>query len=195
MGENSSVPEVEKNDASPSDAVTPCSCPAFLRYTDPFSADYKITNCAALSARLRNKWGNLRVGQTGFFPTLYGDSVHSIFTVDGLRNAAAGKIIDRGEDYLSPAPDSPCDIIFILWVLHPGQWGVKFADSVGNEIDRSPPESHEDFHIVSGRIDCRGNIPSEVYSTNGTRPLEGPGPIADWALFTGAPTTDGCLHV
>ena len=167
-----------------------CPCPEFARHTDPFAADYEITNCAGLSARLQGKWGNLRKGRTGIIPdSITGKVITVSFTVEGMHELAGRSLINRGSDFTSPAPGNPCDIIFVLWVLRPGKWGLRLADKNGLEVYRGPPETREDFHIVAGRLDNQGNVPATVYSTNGSRPLEGPKPIGDWAQITGTPST------
>ncbi|TDT75168.1 hypothetical protein BDE40_1895 [Litoreibacter halocynthiae] len=163
-----------------------CPCLAFQRYNDPFGADYEITNCAGLSARLRNIWGNLEIGQVFTYQTDSGKTVSVEFTVRGLQQLARadGALIDRGDDYSSDAPDSACDILFVLWPLSASAWGGQYVDKNGTVVYRQDPIENSDFHIVAGRIDRDGKMPNEVYSTNGGRPLEGPAPIARWA-FTG----------
>lgn len=181
----SGTPEVEECTAG-------CPCDAFVRYNDPFAANYTITNCGGLAARLRNKWGNLRMGQTGTFRGSGGVAIDCVMTVDGLRAAAraAGKFVDRGADITSPAPASKCDILFALWVLRPNQWGIHLADKAGVAVQTLPPNAGEDFHIVSARLDKDGVVPADVYSTNGQRPFEGPKTMSEWAFVTGTPMTN-----
>jgi len=100
---------------------------------------------------------------------------------------AAGALIDRGADISSDAPDSACDILFVLWPLISGQWGAKYVDAAGATVFREDAIPSNDFHIVAGRIDKDGKMPAEVYSTNGARPLEGPAPIDHWAFTRDIP--------
>lgn len=59
----------------------------------------------------------------------------------------------------------PGNIKHWLW-----EYDVQLEDADGN---RTPP--NRDFHTVAGQVDQNGNDPTDVYSKNGARPVEGPG--------------------
>ncbi|WP_133511167.1 LysM peptidoglycan-binding domain-containing protein [Candidatus Thiosymbion oneisti] len=82
---------------------------------------------------------------------------------------------------------SPCQVKHWLWELK--DWKIEFKDKKG-KVHLSTESFPPDFHTVSGRCDCNGNDPTNVYSTNGERPLEGPKAPSDWRLKTGDPITE-----
>jgi hypothetical protein len=60
----------------------------------------------------------------------------------------------------------PSRVKFWLW-----EYDLHLEDDRGSRLS----ESHRDFHIVAGVTDRMGNDPTDVYSKNGMRPVEGPG--------------------
>jgi hypothetical protein len=71
-----------------------------------------------------------------------------------------------GQSIACGTPGGPNRIKFWLW-----QYDLSFEDDQGVQL--RPPSP--DFHIAAGLSDPLGLDPTDVYSKNGARPVEGPG--------------------
>ncbi len=62
-------------------------------------------------------------------------------------------------------------------------WDIRV--SVRNTVSGVSSRINDDFHIVGGQTDARGDGPQQVMSKNGQRPVEGPRPPLAWELKSG----------
>lgn len=192
--------EVEEADSSVSTTATTkkCPCASLANYLDPMNAgwaDWEITNCGGLAFRQKNKWMNLVENEP--YP---GKRIHPSTRreIDVLNHGVRYYKNNYGQ-----SSSEPCAIQFWLWVIsNPSGIGF-YAMNKKGDISTSPiqpdnPYQTEDFHIVSGRVDCDNNPPKAVSSTNGHRkynppahpdtwkptlPLEATGPNDEPAFF------------
>jgi hypothetical protein len=70
-----------------------------------------------------------------------------------------------GQSIACGTPGGPDRIKFWLW-----EYDLSFEDNRGVQFRAPSP----DFHIAAGLCDSVGNDPTDVYSKNGARPVEGP---------------------
>lgn len=90
---------------------------------------------------------------------------HRTYTYMGDVNGVKARLSSGGQIGCS-GRCSRCQIKHWLW-----EYDIHLEDADGNVV--SPP--NRDFHTVGGQCDENGNDPTNVYSKNGARPLEGPG--------------------
>jgi hypothetical protein len=90
---------------------------------------------------------------------------HRTYTFMGNVNEVKGRLAG-GRNVNCSTPCNRCEIRHWLW-----EYDIHLEDADGNVLTGTS----RDFHTVAGPCDQNGNAPTQVYSKNGARPLEGPG--------------------